>query len=439
MNTHRFFALFFVTTVISATLLSAHPKRIPLHCKELSMEKAVHLALHNRASMRALPHLLHAKKYNEKMIWFSYFPSISLSTEGAKTKSRSEPLTETTFTVEQLIFDPAGPQTHSRKIKTEIESLELQQKKQQHDVRRSVESLFLDSWRLQQQYKSIAALHKATKYNITKSNNIHTVEISNKHEWLTEMEAHAHNFSSVSRYYDALKNASKQLMFATGNKKQISLLPINKEASTTLCWNDKQLILKPLRCYQQQAFAFRPEIKDAQKKIEIKKQDEIIHAREQLPKIFAKAEATHVRSLGNSAFRARSDNSIGAKITWNMFDHARSNIQSAQAHSERIAAQLAKQEIIQQINAEVESAYYALSQSISTLKSIKFKYLRAQNEFVLRKKELEVGTLSPVDFKQATSSWQATSFEWINQRTEVAKKHRELLYRCGYPTKNVIA
>ena len=438
MNKPHSLLLFVAIATISTTLYGVQPTaRMQLHQKKLSMKQAVDLALANRASIKALPHLLHAKKYNEKMIWFSYFPSLTLKAGGLRERSKNIPTTETTFTAEQLIFDPAGPQTHARKIAKEIESLELQQVKQRHDVRLSVERLFLDSWRLQQQYNSISAMHQATKHNVTKSNNARTVETINKHEWLKDMEGNASNFSSVSRYYDALNNASKQLMFATGNKQHISLLPAKGKTSTALCWCSDTMEIKNLSHYQQQAFKHRPEIQDAQKKIDIKHQDEIIYSREQLPKVFAKAEVSHYRGIGKTGAQY-SDHSIGAKITWNLFDHARSNIQSAQAHSEKIAAQLAKQEVIQRVNAEVEAAYYSFTQSKTSLRALKFKYLRAQNEFILRKKELEVGTLSPVDFEQAKASWQATSFEWVHQQAEVAKKQRELAYRCGYPAKNVV-
>ena len=428
MNT-SLFTMFFCITFLYPLTCNAQPKQQkPAHI--LHMNQAVQLALKHRPSLQALQYELAAKRLDEKQAWYGYLPTAVFISEATQRRKQNFPRIDTRIEAEQLIYDPAGPQLQAQKAKKETDALYFQQQRQRHVVQFAVENRYLKCWRLQQQYQSIILLHRATKVNVKKTHHQHDTQLINKHQWLSNLEKHASSLSSIQQYYDALTNTAKQLMFLIGNSQVISLLPMQGIFFTKLICPYKKIERKNLAHYQQLTQRHRPEIKEAQRNIEIAQYAYSLAAHSHLPRLSAIGAAGHV---GGGDFGKHGHHTIGAKLEWNLLDRARSSIQASQAHAQKLAAQLNKQEVIQKINAEVEGAYYTLSQEQSKLKARYFKYLRAKNEFFLRQKEFDVGTLASVNFEQAKATWQAASFDWIAQKATVGKKYQNLLFRCGYP------
>lgn len=407
----------------------------------LTMQEAVDFSLKNRPSIQALEHLLAAKRHNEKLAWSGYYPLISFSSAWSQARHKSYPQASMELNAQQLIYDPAGPQVQAALEHTRTDQLTFQQEQLKLSAQFAVETTYLDCWQLQQQYDSIVTLNSAAKKLLAQKDLQHTTELISKNDWLTAIERSSNNLASVDQYFDMLRQNEKMLSFLLGYKQPLHLRP-NIKNTTTLSWPEQNIILKKLTHYKMLAVQHRPEIKQAEKKVEETAELYRIASRSQLPILSLNAQVYHnglvLPGLGAIPMADRGGHSIGAAVTWNIFDQAKGSIATSQAQAQKLADELNKQEVINQVRNDVEKTYYDVSQSLTQLRAMYARYVRSKNEFLLRTQEFKTKLLGPVEYEQAKSTWEQASFDWITQKVTVGKKYRELVFKCGYPQQNML-
>lgn len=407
----------------------------------LTMQEAVNLSLQNRPSIQALEHLLAAKRHNEKLAWAGYFPSITFNTGFSQAKHQSYPHSSAGLQVQQLIYDPAGPQVQAALEHTRTDQLLFQQEQLKQAAQFAVETTYLDCWQLQQQYHSVVTLRSAATKLLAQKKLQRSVELINKNDWLTAVEASSNSIATIDQYFDMLKQNEKMLSFLLGYKHTLHLRP-NKKNQTTLVWQEQTISLKKLAHYKTLALNHRPEIKQAEKKVAETQELYRIASRSQLPVFSLNGQVSRnggfIPGLGIIQSAERGFHSIGASLQWSIFDQAKGSIATSQAQAQKLADELNKQELVNSVRSDVEKTYYDVKQALARLKALNSRYIRAENEFSLRTKEFEVKTLGPVEYEQSKTSWEQASFDWIAQKVSVGKKYRELVFKCGYPKQNML-
>ncbi len=402
---------------------------------QLSLHRAIKLAHKYKPDLQAYKHKIRSSKINEKLAWSDYYPVITLESNTSQSKDQSSPHTVTTLGARQLIYDFAGPQKKSKQAAKHTQVMKFQQQAKRNNTRLAVEQAFLDCWKLQQQYMTIKALQKASRTTLNAALNKNSAQLSDKKDWLKDLELHANDLATISNYDDAIAIFQDLLLFLMGNSTKIQLNPKDQKKNivTKLTWDyTKKIKLQVLDFYYQQAIKSRPEIKEQQKYIEIQEDEMSIVANTRLPKLSAHA------NTGYTTGESRGRYTVGATISWNIFDGLKSNYLTDQAHAKKLEAILNKQQVIQSIKKEVEQTYHELNQELTKLNAQKFRYVRTKNDYVLACKRFKIGDISAVERDQAEYLWRSEQIKWINQKVATYAKNYELLHRCGYSDKIIV-
>jgi outer membrane protein TolC len=125
--------------------------------------------------------------------------------------------------------------------------------------------------------------------------------------------------------------------------------------------------------------------------------------------------------------------SVTIGVTWPLFDGMVAQHQERQARANKLKEMLAQQQTVLTIKSDVQEKYFLYAKMLLQIKAQKMSYLRSRNEFQLRKQELAIGQISPVDFKTAQSNWEQAQYDWIARNVDLALKQRDLMFACGYP------
>ena len=126
-------------------------------------------------------------------------------------------------------------------------------------------------------------------------------------------------------------------------------------------------------------------------------------------------------------------NSIGATLSWNLFDGG-ANFQNQNiANANKLKALMEKESYIQQITYEVQRAYYELSQYLKELIAKNIELEQAKNELSLNKLKLKIGSIAQVDFDESEYNFQKIKYEWLTLKINAEIKKNELFHACGYP------
>jgi hypothetical protein len=85
------------------------------------------------------------------------------------------------------------------------------------------------------------------------------------------------------------------------------------------------------------------------------------------------------------------------------------------------------------IQRDVKSTYYDLQSLLKEVEAEKANYIAAEALYIAQKHQYEVGQISEVEFTIAETNWKQAQYN-LDQKSIIAeKKHRELLFNCGYP------
>lgn len=406
----------------------------------LTMEQAVSYAHSFKPNLTAYRHIIQLRRIEKEETWNGYYPQISLSgtTQYQRPNNAVYPGITVQANIDQLVFDPAGPQLLSKRAQKNVAIERLHEQRDKNDTQLQVELAFLDCWRLQQQVKQLSALSDASVRDFKKALNQKHVELLSQNDFLQRVETHAGNASTVYQFDDQIKILQRRLEYLMGRTVMLHMPKFQLESEpapslTRLQWDGikRTIMLAPLSFYHEQAMRCRPEIQEQQKLIEIEEDSYNIARSSRLPKINASGIAGR-NDVVTLIEQSKGYYSVNLTAKWSLFDGRTSDIEAEKAHARKLAAVLNKQEVMNLVKFDVEQAYHATLQELTKFKAEQYRYLRAKNEFFLSKKQFEAGLISPATFAATRNTFEVARFAWLNQKVEIAKQERTLLHHCGY-------
>lgn len=425
----------------------------------ISLDDAIQIAYRNRPNLLAYKHMIEASRMAAKQELSGYFPTINLNSDIVQTKGDHNPYDITQISVKQLVYSFSGPIEKYKKAKKNTDIVKLENKAYANEIRNKVELAFLDGWLSQTEYSSMQALYNSTTETFKYNKHQNKLQLLDKKDWLKSTTEHAYDLANFYKYEDRLASAQRYLEFLMGQPfdfavqkkdsgKKIILQEDPNKIKITLDWDpNKKINIKPLRKYYELAFKNRPEIKKASKNIEIAQDDIDIAMGAKLPEIYASGNVNHtggneivVGGAGGEISKPgqHSNFQIGLGITWSIFDGLLNSYKADQAQANKLKAILDKDQTLQQIKYDVESAYYALLQALKDLKAKNAEYIQTKNDFILNKQQFEIGEISKVDFEAAKTTWEKAKLTLIISQIALTKAERNLMYSSGYPEQEKI-
>ncbi|MFC1894884.1 TolC family protein [Candidatus Dependentiae bacterium] len=414
-----FAVIFFICTLIKADK-TINIKNTTHKKLKLTMQEVVKMAHKNRPSLKAYKFATQASKQDEKKAISGYFPQVTLNEQPFFQNGLKGLQNSISLQTNQLVYSFAGPIQQYKIAKKITESSKYQEETHKDLVRYQVEVAFLQSWLLQRKNKYIEFLEKSSNQDINKSEHENKLNLLDKNDWLNDAATYSQNMYTVYSYSDQLYDAKNQLEYYIGK-------PFKSETSTIiLTWDSaKQISLKQLEYYYQKAINNRKEIKQKQKEVEQYMEYQSFYKKTYLPSLSISGKSGRTSGIKN--------NSIGAVFTWNMLDGGANYHESNKANANKLKAIMEKENYVQQAKFDVQKSYYELATLLKQLVSQSVRLRQAENEFVLKKQEFNIGTISKVDLESAKYNWESQKFNWITSKINTSIKQRELYYSCGYP------
>jgi outer membrane protein TolC len=432
------FLIALLTTSIAAT---PHPQNLTQQQEsqltELTINQAVARALKHRPDLEASSFATQASKEGANAEISGYYPTVSLDSTLWQETQQNDPANTTLLTANQLIYSFAGPLQRYKRAKKYTEISALEEQSLSNNIRLEVERTFLQSWLLQEQAKTIAALEESSRSTFDRAGHQNNLDLLDKSVWLKNVEEYGVNLADIGQYRDSLYSAYKRLEFLMGQPLVLANQhPINGSA-TKLMWKPfKKVHLKSLQAYYDDALSNRPEIKEALRKIDIERWNVRLAQGDRLPAFSAQAVSGFQTLVypDQAQHTTRGYYWFGVKASWLVFDGVVKQYQERQAYANKIKETLMKEQVTLNIKEEVQEKYFALSKSLIRLQAQKLNYIRAHNDFKLRKQELEIGQLAPTDFDTVKTAWEQAKLLWYSAAIAVETAKYELLYACGYPS-----
>lgn len=435
---HVSFLVLLSTAILNFTLFAEqHTTKI----KTLTMDQAVEQALKHRPDLEALVSATESYKAAAKATLAGHLPSISMTASMWQDKGQRNPAHQISFNVNQLVYSFSGPLQHYKQACHATKVSELGEEIYANQIRLAVEKTFIQCWLLQEQKNVVAALKKSTKATFDQAKHQNKLNLLDKQDWLSSTEQHAKNLQTIDTYEDNYTNALKNLEFLLGyslSMVQETKPGISSNPTIKLDWKAGQNnVLKKLSIYHDQALKNRPELKQTSEKIAVAKADIGLAQGTRLPTVSVYASAGNGTIPSAIPIPANiinhSFHSVGATLSWSLFDGGISHYQEKQARANKIKEILNSDQVANGIKQEVNDKYYALSQAQTAFKAQKISYLKTSNDFNRKKQELDLGLISKTDFQAAKTTWEKAQLDWLTSKATIASQERELVYACGYP------
>lgn len=386
--------------------------------KGLNINQAIKIAYENRPSLKAFKFAIQASEANEKTVISGYLPQLTFSYQGNYSNKYIDLSNRTTLQASQLIYSFSGSALKQIAQRgTDISK--INERNHKDLIRYEVEVSFLQSWLLQEKNKTIKSLKKTAEETIKKSEHQNKLGLLGQNECLKDRSTYAKNMSNVYLFIDELSSSASQLKYLLGEG-------YNKK-NNYLEWNYKTPIkIYKLGKYYKLAIKNRKEIKLKEKEAAKYNEYQKYYIKNYLPELSISGQ---VSKLG----RLKSNN-VGLNLNWKLFDGASNFYLSEQANANRLKTLQEKEYYIQKIKSEVAKAYYSLMSYKKELVANNILLKQSKNDFNLAKLKYSIGTTSKVDFEVAKYNWENAKFGWLTAKINVAIKHSELLFACGYPS-----
>lgn len=408
----------------------------------ISLDQAVDMADHYKPNLRAFKYLVESYRVKEKLAWAGYLPKIDFSMQITLLADGQKGFASAStrqFVIQQLLYSFVGPQEQAKLAALNSETALLQELIARNDLRLTVEQAFFEGWVLQQQEMVIKNILQASTAMAEQHSQEYVASLRNKSEWSASIADHASNVARVKAFDDQLRIAGTQLSFLLGYKQEVHLSDASQNRCVLVWEQPRRVKLRSLNYYRQLAQACRPEIKICQKAIALHHQQAYIAKRACLPTATMSAITSQTSSNYDSCFCLTGGyNAVSTTITWPLFDGLVSEFELERARALKMEAVLHKQEMEHLVQSQIDTAYYMLQQSLHELKAEHYRYLRAKAEYELQELKFSCGLITKTTHFQSMSSWQDVQYGWVNKKAEVAVNMQKLLYRCGYPQKNIV-
>ena len=413
----------------------------------LTMSDAVAIALANKPSLQSYKYAIQASKAQGMQVWSAYLPQVNVTTNISQSTGQQDPQTNITLGAQQLIYSFAGPIQKYKLAEKQTKLVELALDKDKKAIKYAVEQAFIECWKIQQQQKAINSLYTATESNFKINENAYKLNLLDKNEWLKTTSERDITYGLVDRYFQGVELTQKKLEFFMGQPIDLALKRIDQPLLPThtkpkhittldLSWElPQEFTIKPLRRYYKYAMKYREEFKEADQKIAIAKDETTIAQRSNLPSLSAVA-ATGYQSIENkSAITSpnRSFYNLGLQLSWPIFNGLSYDYAAKAAHSTMLKEVILKDNTLQTIKLDIETAYHTLSQAVIVLKAKQSERDYVKNNSKLKKLQLQTGDITQSTLNRAIADEEKVEYEWIELAADAATKERALAYACGYP------
>jgi outer membrane protein len=424
-------AVFFGSVFFSQVYALPHGESAATQpCSRMTLDEAIKISLKNKLSVHVHQAEIDARRISQDAVWTGYYPKVALSNDVRQAKGQHYPHTAASVSADQLVYAFDGPQVLHKREQKSVSISELDKKIEENSLKFRVEQAFLSCWEYQQKQDFIESLKLSSREKFETSKHKNELDLYNKVEWLKERQTRAEELSQIHFYLDDSAIAQKRLNFLLGNSVDINLIDEKDSQATTLVWNQsRELDLQDFRFYFDKAVGNRPEVKKAQKWVELEQENANIARNSRLPKVKANAIFSHTSGKPGSA---GDSHSIGFTVSMNMFDGLKSSYSERLADSKKLKALLQKQDAIQVIKSDVEAAFHEARKASILLKSKKFELDKLECEFELNKQKFDIGEIAKTDFETSKTNWLKAKFSLITHQVGFAKKCSNLMYQCGY-------
>lgn len=398
----------------------------------LTMERAVEIAYQHRPDIKSFRQLEQAYKMEANAVWAGHLPTVDLQTDIQKWRGQN-PTTNIGLTAHQLIYSPTLPHDYKAACRdTERQMMVTEQALL--DIRHAVEVEFLKGWQLQQQEEAIQSLYTSSEMSFKEAQHKNKLCLLDKTDWLQNTSDHAANLTTFYGYNDDMNIEQRKLEFLLGYGVSLRQCTPSHPA-LNLSWNsDKEVNLYKLGAYVKSALKLHPALKEIIKRIETEQQRIKSLQKTALPTVSLNAGAGHnVAYSYDVTNHDHSSYNLGVQVNWNIFDGLINDYKEQSEKAKLIQERFNYDYKAQEITSNIETAFYTLSKSMTTLRSQEIELKRAKNEFERHKQELDAGIISKVEYTTAQTTWEKARYQWIATRVDAAIKERDLLYACGYP------
>jgi len=460
-----------------ATLVIFFTSPLAANVDTLSIEKTVQEAIKKKPSIHAYHHSIKSFERKQKGTLSTFLPNITLTEKFYNTTNTSNIKSSFSIVASQTLINLAQIDYH-KLYGTYVSSAKHEKESHVDTIRLATETTYLEAWLLQQKLPLTLLLYKSSSETFSKAKSEHKLSLTSKNVFLRSHATHADNLATVDSYRDDITDSEKKLKYYTGI--ELKLLPTAqttvsvsqegfpskdtglssgvgtlgkirirpelveglprrgkngartpKAPLTKLTWNpNRSFTPKTLGFYYKKGLLNRKDIKIKQDAIDSQAYKSQYYAKQYVPSVSLFGSATkNTMRTGNST----SPKEVGLQISWSFFDGASNYFNKSAADAEKMKSILEKNDLTAQVKLEIQQSYSALQKEIKKLEAEDASYNQAKNEFILRRKEFEVGSISPVDFRTAEYTYEAARFAWLNQVATTALKEQTLLYTCGYP------
>lgn len=417
----------------------------------LTTFQAINTSYTNRPDLKKIYHDIRASERLQKAALSGYLPQINVEA-GAGSASGLNffvPRRYATLYFTQLIYAPAGPIQLYRIAKQDTKILEWQEQIKLNESRFQSESGILDLWIKQQGQVANNAYDTISKIIIEQKNHEFNLGLLDRENWMERQSDYSQAQGRVSKYIDDISIASINLERALGitcsNQTLVDDSSIDKLINEA--FSCKQLQSPTI--YLQDAIQHRQELCMADETITKELYWQRFYCKSYFPSLSLYANViryTYNGKLLGGAFaglacggRLPTGWNAGIKLDW-QFDGLE-NVFNQSASGERyFAAMMDRIDTLQKIKNEVYNNHTSLKKSFEDFAVAHMNYKKAENDIILKRKEFEVGLISPVSFQLEEALWTKAQQDYRLSKIQVAKNYRTLLYSCGYPDKdNAIA
>ncbi len=425
----RYYLIAGVFLLYSTTICSKTPKAY------LSLENAIDAAFKNRSSLISRSYRTRAQENTEWVELSGYFPQISFRTQVGRSARRLLPKHQTFITINQLVFNAAGPIARFNIAKQNTVISDLDEELHKDTIQFETELDFLALWNLVQQHHSIQAQRHSAEKQYRKAQKENIVGLLNSTNWLNQVAIYAEDIAAVKSYRDNLNKA--YYILERSIEYDIKTPLANRPTVHFIKKSIVQAKKHSLNYYRKKALIHRKEIPIVEAESIREDYTKKLFERSYIPSV------NFFTNISNGTFFARLDSGNTAQTFWQVgfrfewqLDGLGNAHRSNVSRLSSIERTIERQNIIRQVTVEVERAYYDLQALLKELDAAERRIEQEKMQYTQREAQFNVKELSENEFAQAKRIWEKAQFDLLDLKVKNAKKYRELLFRCGYPENN---
>lgn len=424
---------YLIVSVFLLYLTPIYPKTPKAY---LSLENAIDVAFNNRSSLRSRLYRTREQENTERVELSGYFPQINFQTQVSRSARRLLPKHQTFITINQLIFNAAGPIARFNIATQNTVIAELNEELHKDTIQFETELDFLDLWDLVQQHHSIQAQRHSAEKQYRKAQKENIVGLLNSTDWLNQVAIYAEDIAVVKSYRDNLNRA--YYILERSMEYNIKTPLANRPTAYFIKKSITQAKEHPLNYYRKKALIHRKEIPIVEAESIREDYTKKLFERSYIPSVDFFANISHgsfFSRLDGNGTAPQTFWQVGIRLEW-QFDGLGNAHRSNVSYLSSIERTIERQNIIRQITVEVEQVYYDLQELLKELDAAERRIEQEKVQYTQREAQFNVKELSEDEFAQAKRIWERAQFDLLDLKVKNAKKYRELLFRCGYPKNN---